>query len=393
MTTQPTTTTLATLRHPAAMTAPDVSMGFGSLASFELMQRAAKLLCSSTLVPTQYRAVIEKLDKYGNVKERKENPNALANAVVALNMAQRMGADPLMIMQNLYVIEGRPSWSSQFIVAAINGCGKFSPLRFTLRDLGGKEVEHRESFWENGQRQTRSVKVQVEDRECIAWALERETGDRLESPPVTMEMAVKEGWFTKSGSKWQTMPDVMLRYRAASFFGRLYAPELLMGLKTVEEAHEVIDVTPDAGDVLSVTTDRLRADTAPAEVVDVQTGEVLPKGAEETEQPEQKTEPQPEPPANPDGTTTKTAEPPKGNDNVAQNVKAFLREINAKKTADQVNQWRAKHQGRVARYCGGQESDWYLQVMDYAEVKYRDLLEAEKQEAKSAGGKKDASLF
>ena len=108
MTTQP-TTTLATLRHPAAMTAPDVSMGFGSLASFELMQRAAKLLCSSTLVPTQYRAVIEKLDKYGNVKERKENPNALANAVVALNMAQRMGADPLMIMQNLYVIEGRPS--------------------------------------------------------------------------------------------------------------------------------------------------------------------------------------------------------------------------------------------------------------------------------------------
>ena len=74
-------------------------------------------------------------------------------------------------------------------------------------------------------------------------------------------------------------------------------------------------------------------------------------------------------------------------------MKAFLREINAKKTADQVNQWRAKHQGRVARYCGGQESDWYLQVMDYAEVKYRDLLEAEMQEAKSAGGKKDASLF
>lgn len=393
MTTQPTTTTLATLRHPAAMTAPDVSMGFGSLASFELMQRAAKLLCSSTLVPTQYRAVIEKLDKYGNVKERKENPNAQANAVVALNMAQRMGADPLMIMQNLYVIEGRPSWSSQFIVAAINGCGKFSPLRFTLRDLGSKEVEHRESFWEDGKRQTRSVKVQIEDRECIAWALERETGDRLESPPVTMEMAVREGWFTKSGSKWQTMPDVMLRYRAASFFGRLYAPELLMGLKTVEEAYEVIDVTPDAEDVLSVTTDRLRADTAPAEVVDVQTGEVLSGDSQTPEPQERKDEPQPEPQVEPEKPATKEAEPPKGNDNAAQNVKAFLREINAKKTADQVNQWRAKHQGRVARYCGGQESDGYLQVMDYAEVKYRDLLEAEKQEAKSAGGKKDASLF
>ena len=107
-----TTTTLATLRNPAIETASDVSMGFGSLASFELMQRAAKLLCTSTLVPTQYRAVIEKIDRYGNITDRKENPNALANAVVALNMAQRMGADPLMIMQNLFVIEGRPSWSS-----------------------------------------------------------------------------------------------------------------------------------------------------------------------------------------------------------------------------------------------------------------------------------------
>lgn len=120
--------TISTLRNPAA-NLPDVSAGFGSLKSFELMQRMAGLLCASTLVPVQYRAVTEKLDRYGNVKERKENPNALANAVVALNMAQRMGADPLMIMQNLYVIEGRPSWSSQFIVAAINGCGRF-PVAF-----------------------------------------------------------------------------------------------------------------------------------------------------------------------------------------------------------------------------------------------------------------------
>ncbi|MFP3740999.1 hypothetical protein SB860_39835, partial [Burkholderia sp. SIMBA_019] len=81
----------------------------------------ANLLASSTLVPAAYRKVIEKLDKYGNVKESRENPNALANAVVALNMAQRMGADPLMVMQNLYIVEGRPSWSSQWIIAAING--------------------------------------------------------------------------------------------------------------------------------------------------------------------------------------------------------------------------------------------------------------------------------
>jgi hypothetical protein len=386
-----TTTTLATLRNPAIETAPDVSMGFGSLASFELMQRAAKLLCSSTLVPTQYRAVIEKIDRYGNITDRKENPNALANAVVALNMAQRMGADPLMIMQNLFVIEGRPSWSSQFIVAAINSCGKFSPLRFALRELGEKEVERIETFWENKQRQTRTVKVSVVDRECIAWATERETGERLESPPVTMEMAVKEGWYTKTGSKWQTMPDVMLRYRAASFFGRLYAPELLMGLRTVEEVHDIIDVSPETGEVLSVTTDSLRADmkAIPGETIDVDTGEVLQseEPAERQQEPPQEAAkevtkeekaPAPKPPPKPQQ-KAKPETPRVGPEAASLAVKSFLAEINKKATSMEVDQWRAKHHNRVANSCGGVESEEFLQVMDYAEVVYRDLLAGEEQ--------------
>ena len=399
MTTQP-ATTLATLRNPALATAPDVSMGFGSLASFELMQRAAKLLCSSTLVPTQYRAVIEKIDRYGNITDRKENPNALANAVVALNMAQRMGADPLMIMQNLFVIEGRPSWSSQFIVAAINSCGKFSPLRFALRELGEKEVERIETFWENKQRQTRTVKVSVTDRECIAWAMERETGERLESPPVTMEMAVMEGWYTKTGSKWQTMPDVMLRYRAASFFGRLYAPELLMGLRTVEEVHDIIDISPETGEVLSVTTDSLRADmkAIPGETIDVETGEVLPAEAAPDEQqkppqgaakadPEPKPEPQGPPPAKPE------PKPDASGDSVK--VKAFVRELNSPKldTADKVARWRAANHTKMEAVFGGTQSDGYLQVVDYAEMRERELRDAEKEDTKANGGIKNADMF
>lgn len=398
-------TTLATLRNQQPKNLPDISVGFNTAASFELMQRAAKLLCSSTLVPVQYRAVVEKFDKFGNVKERKENPSALANTVVALNLANRIGADPLLVMQNLYVIEGRPSWSSQFIVAAINGCGKFSPLRFTLRDLGSKEVEHRESFWEDGKRQTRSVKVQIEDRECIAWALERETGDRLESPPVTMEMAVREGWFTKSGSKWQTMPDVMLRYRAASFFGRLYAPELLMGLRTVEEVHDIIDISPETGEVLSVTTDSLRADmkAIPGETIDVDTGEVLQseEPAERQQEPPQEAAkevtkeekaPAPKPPPKPQQ-KAKPETPRVGPEAASLAVKSFLAEINKKATSMEVDQWRAKHHNRVANSCGGVESEEFLQVMDYAEVVYRDLLEGEKQAKDSNGGNKNADMF
>lgn len=258
------TTTLQQARTaPVAAPRRDVVMGFASLDSFELMQRAAKLLSSSTLVPAAYRSVIEKLDKFGNVKESRENPNALANSVVALNMAQRMHADPLMVMQNLYIVEGRPSWSSQWIIAAINGCGRFSPLRFDIKDNGKKTVDYKTSFWENNQRQTKVEKVQIEDKICIAWATEKETGERIESPPISIELAVKEGWYTKNGSKWQTMPEVMLRYRTASFFGKLYAPELLMGLTTVEEAQDmIIDASTAPDGSIYVNTEEMRQEEA-----------------------------------------------------------------------------------------------------------------------------------
>lgn len=262
------TATLEQMRAPAVREAnlPAVTPGFSSLQSFELMQRAAKLLSSSTLVPVAYRAWDEK---------KGENQNALANCVVALNMSQRMGADPLMVMQNLYIVEGRPSWSSQWIIAAINGCGRFSPLRFDLKDLGPKEVEYEVTKWVERQRVTSKHKATVQNLECVAWAVEKETGTRIDSPKVSVEMAVKEGWYGKSGSKWQTMPEVMLRYRTASFFGKLYAPELLMGLQTVEEAQDIIDLNPDGSYVVQSTTmSEMRANAAqpatraePADVV------------------------------------------------------------------------------------------------------------------------------
>lgn len=275
------TATLEKMRAPAVReAAPVVTMGFGTSQSFELMQRAANLLASSTLVPAAYRKVIEKLDKYGNVKESRENPNALANAVVALNMAQRMGADPLMVMQNLYIVEGRPSWSSQWIIAAVNGCGRFSPLRFDIKVLGEKTVERSETVWENGNRNVVTKKVTIVDKVCVAWAIEKETGERIESPSVSIEMAVKEGWYTKNGSKWQTMDEVMLRYRTASFFGKLYAPELLMGLQSVEEAQDIIDLHPDGSyTVASTSVDELRGGARAAAAQPAQPAEVVERKA------------------------------------------------------------------------------------------------------------------
>lgn len=243
-------TTLAQVRQKT-----DVEVGFFSQSSFDLMQRVAKAFASSSIVPVQYRS--ETTKGTGRSAQIIQNPNAIPNCIIAIGIAQRMRADILMVMQNLYIVEGRPSWSSVWIISAINLCGRFSPLKFELRHLGEKEVSYEETYWENNEKHRRVKKAVIDDYECVAWATEKQTGERLESIKVSIGMAVKEGWYQKNGSKWQTMPELMLRYRCASFFGKIYAPELLMGLASAEEVADTIDISPD-GEILGVTTESLR---------------------------------------------------------------------------------------------------------------------------------------
>jgi hypothetical protein len=178
---------------------PDGIIGFGTSQGFQMMQRVAKALSMSTLVPKQYQQNIP-------------------NCIVALNMANRIGADPLMVMQNLYVVHGNPSWSSQFLIATFNSCGRFSSIRYQWVGTKGND-----------------------DWGCYASAVELSSGEVLQGAVVTMELAKKEGWVDKSGSKWKTMPQQMLMYRSAAWFVRAYAPELAMGLHTVEESTDVED--------------------------------------------------------------------------------------------------------------------------------------------------------
>lgn len=251
--------------------------GFNTAAGFELMQRVAGALVTSDLVPQAYKG-----------KEK------LGNAIIALSLAQRIGAEPLMVMQNLHVIHGRPSWSAQFIISAINSCGKFSPLRFRVTGEGAA-------------------------KSCVAYAIEKATGEVLEGPPVSMEMAKAEGWLGKSGSKWQTMPDLMLRYRAASFFGRLYAPEILMGMQSVDEVEDMVDVTPPAPSAAADLNAAIKAAPQPqqpaekparrgrqAKVIDVE-----PAGQSEVEAESQPQQAAPEPePVVEDGGAPQVSEQP-----------------------------------------------------------------------------------
>ena len=62
---------------------------------------------------------------------------------------------------------------------------------------------------------------------------------------VSMKIARLEGW-TKN-PKYTSMPELMLRNRAATFFGRQYIPDLLLGVQTSEEVVDIqpLDVTPE----------------------------------------------------------------------------------------------------------------------------------------------------
>lgn len=174
---------------------------FTDSTSFDHSQRVAKMLSSSNLIPKEYQ---------GNIQ----------NTMIALEMANRIGASPLMVMQNLYIVHGKPSWSSSFIIAAINNCKRFSPLRFEMKGEGDSLT-------------------------CQAWAKDLSTNAKLKGPTVSMEMAKKEGWVSRAGSKWQTMPELMIMYRSAAFFGRLYSPDILMGMHTVDEINDNGIVSPN----------------------------------------------------------------------------------------------------------------------------------------------------
>lgn len=215
--------------------------GFQSAEGFELLQRQAKMFCGSSLVPQQF-----------------QGEQNFGNAIIALEMAQRMNASPLMVMQNLYIVYGNPGWSSKFLIATFNQCGRFEAIKYK----------------ETGKKGTDSQGI-------IAYTRENGSDEIIQGPEVTILIAKQEGWYDKKGSKWKTMPDQMLRYRAAAWLIRTTAPEISMGLQTTDE---IIDVEGNVSDVMDDVTTTIEHN-ANSEVIDVEpstptfvdaeTGEVL----------------------------------------------------------------------------------------------------------------------
>lgn len=198
-----------TLNNPSAVAVPTGNVWQDKVA-FEQTARVANMLSKSSLVPASYQG----------------NPQ---DCFIAVEMAARMNTSPIFIMQNLYVVKGKPSWAGQACMAMINACGKFRNVRHVY--VGEKGTD---------------------SRGCYVTAERIADGETVNGTEINMAMAKAEGW--TSNPKWRNMPEQMLAYRAAAFFARIHCPEALMGLQTTEE---VIDVTVNSTDEL---TEQLKAE-------------------------------------------------------------------------------------------------------------------------------------
>jgi hypothetical protein len=222
-------TTSPASEDPRKQNGNSLKPGFQSVEGYKLALKFSEAFASSTLVPMAYRA-------------------NQANCMIAISMASRMNADPLTVMQNLHIIQGKPSFSAQFLVASWNACGRFGPIRYQW-------TEKRDG--------------------CRAISKDLETGEVLIGTQITIAMAKAEGWYGKPGSKWQTMPEQMLMYRAGTFLVRAYAAEIALGIQTTEEAEDITGMT-----AVDVTSDDLKRIEVPAQQTGVQVVESSPESGE-----------------------------------------------------------------------------------------------------------------
>lgn len=138
-----------------------------------------------------------------------------ADCLIAIDIANRLGLSPAIVMQNSQCVRGNFTWKGSACKAMIDGCGRYQKTRYVYVGEEGKD-----SYG------------------CYLEAIDND-GDIVKGVPVTIGMAKKEGWYNKDGSKWQSMSDLMLKYRAAAFFMRTECASIAMGFLTKEEVEDV----------------------------------------------------------------------------------------------------------------------------------------------------------
>jgi hypothetical protein len=188
----------------------------GGVNGLEMMEKAlrfSEIMAQADIIPTHYRG-------------------KTANVFIAVQSALRMNLDPMHVMQNTFVISGKLGMVSSFAISLANGSGLFdSGISYKIEGKG-------------------------DDLKVTAFANLKKSGREI-SYAITMREAIAEGW-TKN-AKYRTLPELMLRYRAATLLIRTHVPEVLNGMHMVEEIEDVTiatkDVTPNKATSISSKLD------------------------------------------------------------------------------------------------------------------------------------------
>lgn len=158
--------------------------------NYQLQQQyaIAQDLANSSLLPDAFK---------GNV------PNIL----IAMESANRFGIAPVEVMKHTHIIKGKLAFDSKMIIALVNRSGKLDgPIQYWLDD---------------------------NETMCVAYGFIN--GVQYNGPKVTLDMAKANNW----GALWKTLPAMMLRYRAAVFFTRLFIPEVILGMDDFQEQQDI----------------------------------------------------------------------------------------------------------------------------------------------------------
>lgn len=173
--------------------------------NFENNWEIAEKLCKSSIIPKEFQGKPE-------------------NVLLCMGMSQKMGLDVITVMNNLQLVMGRQEWKGSFIPVLIEKTGKYNDLEF---NFVGKEGS--------------------DDWGCYLEATRTRDGKRIKGTTITIKMTKDEGWYNRN-SKWKTMPQQMLIYRASSFFARAYCAAALNGINT---EGEINDINSQPKDILS----------------------------------------------------------------------------------------------------------------------------------------------
>lgn len=177
----------------------DYAQALHNSQAFEQALKMATFLSKSSFIPQSFQ-------------------NKPPDCLVALQMSGTLGTNIFETMKGLYVVHGKPAFTSQFAIAIANTRGPFKTgISYKTNGKGA-------------------------DLEVTAYATHKDSGEVIEAT-FSMKQAVAAGWAAKN-KNYQILPEQMLSYKAAMMLIRKTCPEILMGMQTKEE---VIDYQEKTG--------------------------------------------------------------------------------------------------------------------------------------------------